>query len=166
MAHNRTKLLTPQSLPCLMSASYFDILLNRDINGKLTTELYEKRNEFKFSIVNFPYLCSNIPSSVCNSACICSIYRTLWLNQPHSSKHLNNFKCTPHKLRSTLIPTHIPVYIYIYPGGSRFSKQFCACLCIGYNLIRSLENWFWLVCLYEIDIWTTSLVIVCLILWE
>ena len=40
-----------------------DILLNIDINGKLTTQLYDKRDDFSFSIVNFPYLCSNIPSS-------------------------------------------------------------------------------------------------------
>ena len=46
-----------------MSASYLDILLNIDINGKLTTQLYDKRDDFSFSIVNFPYLCSNIPSS-------------------------------------------------------------------------------------------------------
>ena len=45
-----------------MSASYLEFLLNRDIYGKLTT-LYEKRFDFKFSIVNFPNLCSNIPSS-------------------------------------------------------------------------------------------------------
>ena len=46
-----------------MSASYVDILLNIDINGKLTTQRYDKRDDFSFSIVNFPYLCSNIPSS-------------------------------------------------------------------------------------------------------
>ena len=46
-----------------MSASYLDILLNIDIKGKLTTQLYDKQDDFSFSIVNFPYLCSNIPSS-------------------------------------------------------------------------------------------------------
>ena len=46
-----------------MSASYLDILLNININGKLTTQLYDKRDDFSFSIVHFPYLCSNIPSS-------------------------------------------------------------------------------------------------------
>ena len=29
----------------------------------LTTPLYDKRDNFNFSIVNFPYLCSNIPAS-------------------------------------------------------------------------------------------------------
>ena len=45
------------------SASYLDILLEKDTNGNLTTKLYDKRDDFNFSIVNFPYLCSNIPSS-------------------------------------------------------------------------------------------------------
>ena len=39
------------------------LLIDIDINGKLTTQLYDKRDDFSFSIVNFPYLCSNIPSS-------------------------------------------------------------------------------------------------------
>lgn len=34
-----------------------------DINGTLTTKPYGKRNDFSFSVVNFPYLFSNMPSS-------------------------------------------------------------------------------------------------------
>ena len=45
------------------SASYLDILLNIDSNGRLTTSLYDKRDDFDFAIVNFPFLCSNIPLS-------------------------------------------------------------------------------------------------------
>ena len=36
------------------SASYLDILLNIDYNGRLTTSLYDKRDDFDFAIVNFP----------------------------------------------------------------------------------------------------------------
>jgi hypothetical protein len=43
------------------SASYLDILLNIDSNDRLTTTLYDKRDDFDFAIVNFPFLCSNIP---------------------------------------------------------------------------------------------------------
>jgi hypothetical protein len=48
---------------CSTSASYLDILLKLDTNGKITTQLYDKRDDFNFSIVNFPNLCSNIPAS-------------------------------------------------------------------------------------------------------
>jgi hypothetical protein len=45
------------------SASYLDILLEFDSNGRLTTSLYDKRDDFDFAIVNFPFLGSNIPLS-------------------------------------------------------------------------------------------------------
>jgi hypothetical protein len=38
------------------SASYLDLLLNIDSDGKLTTQLYGKRDYFSFTIVNFPYI--------------------------------------------------------------------------------------------------------------
>jgi hypothetical protein len=45
------------------SASHLDLLLKLDTNGKVTSQLYDKRDNFNFSIVNFPYICSNIPAS-------------------------------------------------------------------------------------------------------
>lgn len=36
----------------------------KNITGNLTTTIRDKRNDTNFSIVNFPYLCSNIPSSL------------------------------------------------------------------------------------------------------
>jgi hypothetical protein len=46
-----------------ISASYLDILLNIDSTGRLTTTLYDKRDDFDFAIINFSFLCSNIPLS-------------------------------------------------------------------------------------------------------
>ena len=43
------------------SSTYLDCYLYID-NGKLTTRLYDKRDDFNFPIVNFPFLSSNIPS--------------------------------------------------------------------------------------------------------
>ena len=34
-----------------------------DPNGSLTTQLYDKRDDFNFSIVNFPFIDRNIPES-------------------------------------------------------------------------------------------------------
>ena len=45
------------------SASYLDLLLNIDNKGKLQTKIYDKRDDFNFPIVNFPFLSSNIPIS-------------------------------------------------------------------------------------------------------
>ena len=43
-------------------ADYLDLTFIIDSGGKLSTRLYDKRNDFDFHIVNFPFLSSNIPS--------------------------------------------------------------------------------------------------------
>jgi hypothetical protein len=47
------------------STSYLDVLLKLDTNSKLTTQLYDKQDDFNFSIINFPYLCTccSIPAA-------------------------------------------------------------------------------------------------------
>ena len=46
-----------------VSASYLDIYITFDSNGQLSTKLYDKRDDFDFTIINFPHLSSNIPLS-------------------------------------------------------------------------------------------------------
>ena len=43
------------------SASYLD--LHNDNEWRLKTKLYDKRDDFNFPIVNFPFICSNIPAA-------------------------------------------------------------------------------------------------------
>jgi hypothetical protein len=45
------------------SASYLDLHLEIDSEGRLRTKLYDKRDDFNFPIVNFPFVCSNIPAA-------------------------------------------------------------------------------------------------------
>jgi hypothetical protein len=91
------------------SASYLDILLHNDFNGRLTTSLYDKRGDFDFAIVNFPFLCSNIPlssgvyiSQLIRYARICFAYedfskrgklltKKLMLQGYNESYHFGNF---------------------------------------------------------------------------
>jgi hypothetical protein len=59
-------------------ASYLDILINIDSNGRLTTSIYDKRDNFGFAIVKFPFLCtkcSNIPLSPAYDVCISQLIR-------------------------------------------------------------------------------------------
>ena len=44
-------------------ASYLDLLFIRDNSNNITTKLYDKRDTFRFHIVNFPFMSSNIPSA-------------------------------------------------------------------------------------------------------
>ena len=39
------------------SASYLDLHLEIDSEGRLRTKLYDKRDDFNFPIVNFPFIC-------------------------------------------------------------------------------------------------------------
>ena len=66
------------------SSSYLDLTLSIDANKNLHTELYDKRDDFNFPIVNFPFLDSNIPTSpaygvyilqLISYVCICSKYK-------------------------------------------------------------------------------------------
>jgi hypothetical protein len=44
------------------SASYIGLHLEIDSEGRLRTKLYDKRDDLNFPIVNFPFICSNIPA--------------------------------------------------------------------------------------------------------
>jgi hypothetical protein len=45
------------------SASYLDLHLEIDSEGRLRTKLYDTRDDFNFPIVNFRFVCSNILSA-------------------------------------------------------------------------------------------------------
>ena len=45
------------------SASCVDLYLEIDSECRLRTKHYNKRDDFNFSIVNFPFICSNIPAA-------------------------------------------------------------------------------------------------------
>jgi hypothetical protein len=48
---------------CFTSALYLVVLLKLNTDSKITTQLYDKQDDFNFSIVNFPHLCSKIQDS-------------------------------------------------------------------------------------------------------
>ena len=46
------------------SPSYPDLLLSIGRDGRLHTSIYDKRDDFKIHITNFPFISSNIPASL------------------------------------------------------------------------------------------------------
>ena len=45
------------------SVSFLDIYISYDNNGHINTKLYDKCDDFYFSVANFPFLSSIIPAS-------------------------------------------------------------------------------------------------------
>ena len=45
------------------TASYLDLHLEIDNEGWIRTKLYDKKDDFNFLIVNYPFICSNIPAA-------------------------------------------------------------------------------------------------------
>ena len=44
-------------------SSFLDLLLEIDKDGCLRVKIYDKRDDFNFDIVNFPFLCGKAPQS-------------------------------------------------------------------------------------------------------
>jgi hypothetical protein len=68
------------------SALYLNIVLNIDSNGRLTTILYDKRDDFSFATVNFPVLCSNKPLSPA-----CGVYISQLIRYARACSAYENF---------------------------------------------------------------------------
>ena len=68
------------------SAAYLDLQLEYDNQGKLHTRLYDKCDDFDFTIVNFPHLSSNIPSSPAYGVYISQLVR-----YSRACSHYNDF---------------------------------------------------------------------------
>ena len=45
-----------------MSASYIDLHFEIDSERRLRTKHHDNRDDFNFAVVNFPFICSNIPA--------------------------------------------------------------------------------------------------------
>jgi hypothetical protein len=57
------------------SASYLDLHLEIDSEGRLRTKLYDKRDDFNFPIVNLPFICSSISAAPAHELYISQLIR-------------------------------------------------------------------------------------------
>ena len=57
------------------SASDLDLHLEIDTRGRLNTKRYDKRDDFDFPIVNFPFLSGNIPEALAYGVYISQLIR-------------------------------------------------------------------------------------------
>ncbi|KAJ8320279.1 hypothetical protein KUTeg_001866 [Tegillarca granosa] len=98
--------------PC--SASYLDLYLNYDTHDMLHLTLHDKCDNFNFSIVNFPFLCSNIPASPAYG-----IYVSQLVRYGRACSHYGDFL-----QRSKLLTIKLLTQGYCKPGLIRALKKF------------------------------------------
>ena len=93
------------------SASYLDLLLSIGRDSQLHTSIYDKRDDFNFHIINFPFLSSNIPTSPAYGVFIsqliryaraCSSYECFILRATRLSNKLLEQGYVKERLKSSL----------------------------------------------------------------
>ena len=57
------------------SASFFNLYLEFDDSGQISTKIYDKRYDFNFRMINFPNMCSNIPAFLAYGVYISQLIR-------------------------------------------------------------------------------------------
>ena len=73
--------------------SYLDISISI-YNGRYSTEVYDKRDSFSFDIVNFPYMCSNIPTKPTYGVYVSQLIRIARICDNYSSFIDRHYKLT------------------------------------------------------------------------
>ena len=74
------------------SATFFDLYLEFDDSGQLSTKIYDKRVDFNFKIINIPNMCSNIPASPAYGVYISQLIRDVRASSNYSDflkRHLH-----------------------------------------------------------------------------
>ena len=82
-----------------IQTSYLDLHPEIDSEGRLTTNIYHKGDDFKFPIVNFPFICSNIPAAPAYG-----VYISQLIRYSRDSGSYQDFLDRALLLTSTLLP--------------------------------------------------------------
>ena len=90
-------------------APFLDLHLSIS-NGFVSSKIYDKRNDFDFGIVNFPFLDGDVPRSTCYGVYICQLIRFARMSSDVADFNARNKSLTTrllqqgyryHKLRKT-----------------------------------------------------------------
>ena len=65
--------------------------------GKFLYKLFDKRNEFNFNVINYPYACGNVPSAPTHGIFISQLIRFCHMNSSYKN-YLDNCKKLNEKL--------------------------------------------------------------------
>jgi hypothetical protein len=103
------------------SASYLDLPLEIDNAGRLKIKLEDKRDDFTFPIVNFPFISSNIPASLVHGVYISQLIRYSGACAQYSdfldrAQLLTQTRlCCSHRYKNSTVVTTIWLTVTKYP---------------------------------------------------
>jgi hypothetical protein len=78
--------------------SFLDLYLEFDDSGQISTQIYDKRDDFNFKIINFPNMYGNIPASPPYGA-----YISLLIRYARASSNYSDFLKRHIHLRNRLL---------------------------------------------------------------
>ena len=130
--------------------SYLDILITIE-NGKYHTTIFDKRDNFGFNIVNFPHLCSNIPTKPAYGVYISQLIRIGRICDSFKDFADRHYKLTSHLIQqgfwyTKLCSTFKKVYKIHAPIFSKFNcnvrkhieEGICLLVNVRLNLTRNV----------------------------
>ena len=103
-------------------ANYLDLTFIIESNNRLYTKLYDKRDDFDFHIVNFPFLLSNIPSSPSYGVSISQLIRYV--------------RCCSYYDHWSVAVLTVTVHSSFFPTFDFFKKY--VAFCTGFNLLTPI----------------------------
>ena len=114
--------------------SYWDIKITI-INGKYSTAVYDKRDNFEFKIVNFPHLSANIPSKPAYGVYVSQLVRIGRICSNYSEFIYR------HRLLTTRLIRQGYRYTDLQKSFVKFAKKYTQIISkYGYSVRRHLEE--------------------------
>ena len=89
-------------------------------NGTVSTKIYDKRDDFEFDIVNFPFLDGDVPRHTSYG-----VYISQLIRYPRASSNLSDFNCRNKALTAKLLGRAI-VHFILRKAFSKFYRRHSA----------------------------------------
>ena len=119
-------------------ADYLDLTFIIDSGGKLSTRLYDKRDDFDFHIVNFPFLSSNIPSGPSYG-----VYISQLIRYARCCSHYDDFRYRHKCLVDRLLSQGLRSLSRNFMADIRISLRNIGGQSMQWWAIHSQDNFYW-----------------------
>jgi hypothetical protein len=103
------------------------------IEGRFSTKRYDKRNYFNFPIVNFSFICGNIPATPAYGAYVCQLVYGFWLSLSYIQTVLTTIHWQWMGLKLKRRQKRWFISIYMYQHVSSILRMYIVSHVISYS---------------------------------